>query len=164
MPLDINDFKGAIGSPARSFIFDVHIPRISSAVYRAQTAQIPSEASTDIDLFYQGHLVKFHGQVEYEHLWTATFVESETGEFIRDLSRWREQIYNPDTGRSGIPSRYKDIITIKVLRSDNGSPWLTGKLYGAYPKSIDALDLDRSANTETVKWSVQFNFDTWKRD
>lgn len=163
MPLNIEEFKGAIGSPARSFIFDVMIPRIPSATYRAQTAQIPSEGSTDMELFYQGHPVKFHGTVEYEHTWTATFVESENGEFIRGLSAWRQSIYDAETGNSGVPADYKDNIVIKVLRSGDGRPWLTGTLYGAYPKQIEAMDLDRSANTETVKWSISFNFDTWKR-
>lgn len=163
MPLDINQFTQNIASPARLYIWEVVIPGVIDAGFRAQTSQFPSVGSTDIDLFYQGETVKFAGAPEYEHIWTCEFAEGEDGAIYNALYDWRQQIWSQTEFSQQAPAVYKRDIQVNCLKSSDSTPWVSAVLHGCYPKTIDALALDRSANTEAVKWSVQFSFDNWNK-
>jgi hypothetical protein len=164
MALHINEFTGSIGTPARTYLWDLAIPSLADlGSIRAQTAQFPSVGSTDVELFYQGHPIKFAGAIEYEQTWAVTIAESETGDVYNALYAWRQNITEQNSGVMAAPADYKEDITVKALKSQDGSPWLQAILYGAYLKTIDAVDLDRSANTESWKWSCTFSFDYWAK-
>jgi hypothetical protein len=164
MALHINEFTGSIGTPARTYLWDLAIPSLADlGSIRAQTAQFPSVGSTDVELFYQGHPIKFAGAIEYEQTWTVTIAESENGDVYNALYDWRTKISNQADNIQGAPGDYKENITVKALKSTDGAPWLQAMLYGCYVKTIDAIDLDRSANTEAWKWSVTFSFDYWTK-
>ena len=107
-----------------------------------------------------GQKVLYPGAVEYENTWTVEIAESEYGNVIAELYAWRQLIWHQETGTSSIPTEFKKTITIAALNSQ-GVPWLRVGLKGAYPKTIDAVDLDRSNNSEAWKWNVTFNFDWW---
>jgi len=160
MGLSITDFISNIANPAKSFLWNILIPRLPLSQFVAQTAQFPSVGSTDIDLFYMGQTIKFAGAVEYEHTWVVNIVESEQLIIYNLIYAWRQLIWNQITGTAVIPALYKDDVTVQGLTA-LGLPWITGILHGVYPKLIDAVELDRSANTEAWKWNVTFSFDSF---
>ena len=162
MSLNIQQFKAQMGTPAKLFNWSVFIPNIPTAQFKAQSTQIPAIGSTDIDLFYQGETIKYAGAPEYEHTWTIQIAESQAGDIWNAIWLWRQLVYNQTTGISGPPALYKSPITVLAL-NDLGVPWLQILIKGAYPKNVDAIDIDRSNNTESWKWNVTFNFDNWDR-
>lgn len=156
----MQDFVANVGQPARPYIFSVVIPGISMATFKAQTAQWPGVGSTDIDLFYKGQTIKYAGAVEYEHTWTCQIVESEVGDIYAGLYSWRQLVWSQSTGISAPPALYKREIVLQA-RTTLDSIWLSGVLHGAYPKTIDPVELDTSANTESWKWNITFSYDWW---
>lgn len=162
MGLHISEFTNSISSPARTYIWSVTIqgfPQLGNL--RAQTSQFPMVGSQDIELYYQGQKVLFAGAVEYEHTWKCTFAEDENGQIASALYAWRNDIWQEGAALQQIPTQYKRTVVIKALRSLDGSAWLTGELKGAYLKTIDAVDVDRSAATNAWKWDCTFNYDFW---
>lgn len=162
MALQVSEFISNIANPAKSFLWNVIVPRLPLVQFTAQTAQFPSVGSTDIDLFYQGQMIKFAGAIEYEHTWVMNFVESETAIIYNALYEWRQLLWDQVTGLAAVPAAYKDRVTVQALTSQ-GIPWLTARLKGVYPKIVDAVEMDRSANTEAWKWNVTFSFDEWEK-
>lgn len=160
--LNVTQFTSSIGSPAKTFLWEVIIPRFDAlGNIRAQTAQFPGEDSTEMELFFQGQKCVFPGSIEFEHTWAAVFAESEKGDFYAELKAWRKEIFDKTAGTAQPPDEVKERITIRGLKAADGEPWIEAILLGAYPKTIDALDLDRSANTESWKWNVTFSYDSW---
>lgn len=160
MGLHMQDFVANVGQPARPYIFTVIIPGMPLAMFKAQTAQWPGVGSTDVDLFYKGQTIKYAGAVEYEHTWPVQIVESEVGDMYAGLYAWRQLVWSQRTGISAIPALYKKEIVIQA-RTTSDVIWLSGILHGAYPKTIDPVELDAGANTESWKWSVTFSYDWW---
>jgi len=161
MSLHINEFVASIGNPAKTYLWSIAIPSIAISDLRGQTAQFPGVGSSDIELWYQGQKANFAGGPEYEHTWQVVMAESEKGDIGAAIKAWRQKCWNQTDGSQVVPAEYKEDITIKALRATDGVAWLTCTLHGAYPKTVDAVDLDRSANTEAWKWSVTFNYDYW---
>lgn len=163
MGLNITDFINAVQQPARTYLWDVAIQNMPAlTTFKAQTAQFPGIGSTDVDLFYQGQTIKYAGAAEYEHSWVLNVVESEIADIYDGLYAWRQQIWEQTSGISLPPSIYKKKIVV-IGVSTVGVPWIRAQLNGAYPKLVDAVELDRSANTEAWKWNVTFSYDSWER-
>jgi len=160
MSLNIATFAASIGNPAKPFLFEVIVNFLPVLTIRAQTTQYPGVASTDSELYSQGQKILYAGSVEYENTWTVSVAESETGDMYRSIMAWRYMVYDQRTGQLGDPRDYKKIGIVRLKTSIN-TVWASMTLFGLYPKSIDTLDLDAAANTETVKWNLTFNYDYW---
>lgn len=159
--LHISDFTAILGNPAKMFMWDVDIPALPVESIKAQSSQFPGVASTDIDLFHLGQMAKFAGATEYEHLWACNIVESESGSVFNAMYAWRQLVNNQRDGTQADVSAYKRDITLTMLTSA-GSSWAQIVLKQAYPKSIDTVEIDKSANTEAFVWPLQFNYDWWE--
>lgn len=160
MSLHIQNFTTAIGNPAKTFLWNVIIPGAPMVSFKAQTTQFPAVGSADMELHYQGQPAKFAGAVEYEHTWSLVIAESEIGDVFDFLYSWRQLIWNQLTAQSESPVLYKRPVQV-IGKTSMGGNWISAMMMGAYPKNIDAIDLDRSSNSDIWKWSVQFNFDWW---
>ena len=163
MGLFIEEFKTSIGNPARTYIWEIVVPGLAISTFRAQSTEYPSAGSTDVELWYQGQKVLFAGAAEYSYNWACVLAEDDEGLVYKELYKWRQDCWKQEAATQVVPSAYKKDILIKCLKSTDGSPWLQARLHGAYPKTVDVVALDRSANTDAWKWSVTFNFDWWEK-
>jgi hypothetical protein len=162
MSLSVQQFKSVMGSPAKVFNWNIFIADMPLAQFKAQTTQVPSVASSDMELWYQGEKVLYHGSVEYEHNWVCQVAESQDGIIYNSIYAWRQLVFSQTAGLSGTPLLYKRPVTIQLL-NDQKIPYLGWVLKGCYPKQIDTIDLDRANNTEVLKWGITFNFDSWEK-
>jgi hypothetical protein len=162
MNMHIQDFTAIVGNPAKQFLWEVIIPALPFSAIKAQSTQFPGVGSTDIELWHMGQSAKFVGTVEYEHTWNCSIVESESGDVFNAMYAWKQLCFDQKTGSMQDVAAYKRDITIKALTSA-GNAWATIKLKGAYPKSIDTVEMDKSANTESFKFQLQFNYDYWHK-
>jgi hypothetical protein len=160
--MHIADFTAILGNPAKPFMWEVLIPALPINSIQAQSTQFPNSGSTDIDLFHMGQIAKFPGTVEYDHVWPCTIVESESGVVFNSIFEWKQLVFDQSTGIQADVAAFKRNIVLSCLTSAN-TVWAKCILKGAYPKSIDAVELDKSANTEAYKWVVQFNYDYWEK-
>lgn len=160
--MHIADFTSIVGNPAKVFMWEVLIPALPIGSIKAATTQFPGVGSTDIDLYHLGQLAKFPGTVEYEHTWMCSIVESEAGDVFNAMYEWKQLIFDQNTGVMADVAAFKRDVSLSMLTTA-GSVWAKVILKGAYPKSIDTLELDKSANTEAVKWNLLFNYDYWVR-
>jgi hypothetical protein len=160
--LHISDFTAIVGNPAKQFMWEVLIPALPVSSIKALSTQFPGVGSTDIDLYHLGQLAKFPGTVEYEHTWTCSIVESESGDVFNAMYEWKQLIHDQKTGVQQDVAAFKRDITLTMITSVE-SPWAKIVLKQAYPKSIDTVELDKSANTEAFKWNLVFNYDWWEK-
>jgi hypothetical protein len=160
--LHISDFTAIVGNPAKQFMWDVLIPALPISSIKALSSQFPGVGSTDIDLYHLGQLAKFPGTVEYEHTWTCSIVESESGDVFNAMYEWKQLVHDQKTGVQQDVAAFKRDITLSMLTSA-GTPWARVILKAAYPKSIDTVEIDKSANTEAFKWNLVFCYDWWEK-
>jgi hypothetical protein len=160
--LHISDFTAIVGNPAKQFMWDILIPALPVSSIKAASAQFPGVSTTDIDLFHLGQIAKFPGTVEYEHTWTCSIVESESGDVFNAMYEWHQLLHDQKTGVQADVSAYKRDVVLDMLTSA-GSSWAKIVLKQAYPKSIDTVELDKSANTEAYKWNLVFSYDWWEK-
>jgi len=158
--MHISDFTSIVGNPAKQFMWDVLIPALPVSSIKAASAQFPGVGTTDIDLFHLGQMAKFAGTVEYDHTWTCAIIESESGDVFNAMFEWHQLIFDQETGVMQDVAAYKRDITLSMLTNVN-TTWAKITLKGAYPKSIDTVEIDKSANTEAFRWNLTFNYDYW---
>lgn len=161
--MHISDFTASVGNPAKPFKWDVIIPALPiSTGIRAQSTQWPSIGSTIIDLFHMGQIAKYPGAPEYEHTWPTNIVESETGDIFNAVWQWRQLVFDQVTGLQANVDVFKRDITLHC-KTDNDTIWAICVLRNAFPLTVEAVDLDKSANTEAYRWNVIWSFDWWDR-
>lgn len=160
--LHISDFTAIVGNPAKMFLWDVLIPALPISSIKVQSAQFPGVASTDIDLYHMGQMAKFPGSVDYEHTWTCSIVESESGDVFNAMYEWRQLVHNQKTAVQADVAAFKRDIFLTMLTSA-GSPWARIVLKQCYPKSLDTIEIDKSSNTDAYKANITFNYDWWER-
>ena len=159
--LHISDYTAIVGNPAKVFMWDVLIPALPISSIKAQSTQVPGVSLTDIELYHLGQKALFPGTVEYDHNWTCTIVESESGDVFNAMHAWHTLCFDQKTGVMSDVSAVKRDISLTMLTSA-GSAWLRLVLKNAYPKTIGSVQIDKSSNSEAYKWELGFNYDWWE--
>ena len=82
---------------------------------------------------------------------------------VRNLfEEWMQGIIDPVKNVRLSPNDYKGILQLEQLGPIN-EPIARYYLHGAYPKSIDAIELSQEAVDAIEDFSVNFSVDYWSR-
>lgn len=163
----------AYSNPARVYLWLVEIPDAPtsgsaggrtgesnrSLSFQARKANIPEVSTEEITIPWMNAEFYVAGKTKYSEA-TLEFEENTALEIRKILEAWRVLIYDNIGGGSAPPSTYKRYIDITLMDGD-GNDIKTFRLVGAWPKTINALDLDYSSN-EVARWSVVFRYDYYK--
>lgn len=92
---------------------------------------------------------------------TFTFILTQDYFAKQMLEGWQGKIIDKEKHRLAYKNDYVQDITIQQL-SKNGTPIYTIKLKNAFPVTINAIDLNSTAENSVQRVSVTFAYDDWE--
>lgn len=173
MAFNIEDFKSnglALGG-ARPSLFDVQIPggwpgsgdSTATLQFLAKASSLPPSVVESIDIPYFGRKIKILGDRVFPN-WSVTVMNEENFSLRNGFMNWHEfmnsKIPNILNNPSGDIESYKrDIIVAQYTKS--GDVIFECKLVGAFPVTVDAIQLDWDAINQVEQFDVEFAYDYW---
>lgn len=135
-----------------------------------KTAQFPGKFHDVIDFKYKGRNIPIKGQTRYDNTWTCTFYLEETHKLRDYFSMWIESLDQQHNMHKDLPDEviaaqeknsrdYTTTITIAQYNFDDDTQeTATYQLYNAFPKSVNAIDVDYSAVGNVLEYTVEFAY------
>lgn len=169
--LRIQDFRDNVRDVARPNRFILSIPTPPKGIgnfneeyqYHVRSASLPGRTTGDVtNLFWQGMNYKIAGDPTYDDL-TFTFLNNENFEVKKFFEMWINNINNTTTNERVSPADYKAVIQIDQL-GKSGTVIGTYYLQGAYPKSLEALELNQETIDAVEEFTVTFSLDYWSSE
>lgn len=173
MPFNIEQFKsqGLSFGGARPSLFEIRLtdwPRAIPATPRklsflAKASSLPPSVVESIDIPYFGRKIKILGDRVFPN-WSVTVMNEEDFNVRNSLLNWHEhmnsKVPNILHQTDGSISEYKK--NVSVIQYDKaGSISYTCTLVGAFPVTIDAIQLDWDAINQIEQFDVEFAYDYW---
>jgi len=165
----IEVFNQSIKSPARVFTWDVEFPAISGGPaidvpkIRAQSANIPGLAISEIELHNWGLPIKYAGQVRYDNRFDLNFAEDEDYQVFNYLQAWRALIVDLSTTHVKDKSNYQKTVSLILYDVEEyGTALKTFVFSHMWPSNIGAVTLDKSNATTAVRFVVTFTYDYYR--
>jgi hypothetical protein len=139
--------------PQRQNNFSVEIAGLSEAdrdliILALETCPLPNESNEEIEIRYQNEVRKVAGQYIVENLTLSVkdFVDKEVRTAIM---RWRNLVYNPNTGKIGLASNYKKRARI-IMTAPDGSNSRICKCHGCWPQNVVGGNLDMTGSDKVL--------------
>jgi len=174
MSSSINDFKsaiirnGGIAKPNRFYVTFASLPGSGSGTstrdipYLCESASLPGKQITtlDYDIGTRRPLKIPTGYIEDDI--TMTFIATNNNFIKNAMEKWMQKIINVDSYLlTSNYSDYKTEINITQLKEDN-TVVQTVTLEGAYPITINSVELDNNSESTIQKVTVVFTYDKIK--
>lgn len=166
----LDDFRGAVRDVARPnrFLMSLQTPPSGIPIlitenqqYLIRATQLPSRTNGEItNVYWQGMQYKFAGDPTFENV-SFTFLNNASFDLKRVFELWMNGISNSITNERLKPSDYKGVIEIQQLSSTDSSVIANYRLHGAYPVSLDAVELGQETIDAVEEFVVQMSIDYW---
>ena len=165
----IDEFKTRMSSFARPNLFEVTIfakpdnvnknlqERLRFSCYQA-TIPGMNIATTEKDPGYRSIAY----QKIYEDVTLGFYVHGDMKE-LKVFQDWMKLMIHPENNHVGYYDDYTSTVEIKNLDRQQKKV-LTTTLFDAYPKSMEAISLDASANDDVMKVNVVFTYRHYKQN
>lgn len=178
MPFNVEEFKsnGLRLGGARPSLFEIEIndwpgselvresPRRLS--FFAKASSLPPSIVESIDIPYFGRKIKMVGDRVFPN-WSITVMNEEDFQVRKSLLNWHEALNAKVPNVLGLVgntstdiSTYKKDIKIRHY-TKTGKINFTCTLVGAFPVTIDAIQLDWDAINQIEQFDVEFAYDYW---
>lgn len=167
MGISLNDFKSKVKDGARPnrFLITIDSPfggtNSEELSYLIKASSIPSFNIGEIELNWQGQKAKISGDPTFDD-WSVTFINDYGFKAKSTIEKWLFSIANTTTNDRTEQSEYKADILIEQL-GRKGEVLASYKMIGAYPKTMDAIDLSMESNDTLEEFGVTFAYDTFER-
>lgn len=165
----------ALGDGARSNRYDVLITlKDNTAGINERTigmlcksASFPGRSHDIIDFVYKGRSIPIRGQSNYEQEWSCTFYLTEDHGLRDQFVTWIEsldEVHNyVDASYAAKPrqeSHNSYIRDVKIYQQNFNDTQATAEytLHNAFPKSVDAVDLNGSESSSLLEYRVTFAY------
>ena len=171
MTFNINDFKtrGLTLGGARPALFEVQFtPPISVDAASSQKfsfscrgAQLPAAQIGAIDVGYFGRMIKLAGDRTFTD-WSVTVMNDEDFLVRTMFEKWSNSI-------NALVNNYRSATSREVYKCDmnviqyakTGFKIAEYSLVGAFPTTIDAIDLNWETQNQVETFGVTFSYDYW---
>jgi len=167
MGIALNDFKAKVQDVARPnrFLFSFASPVAGADAetisYLCKGAQLPSKTIGEIILNWQGMEAKIAGDPKFEPL-TLTFINDYEQAGRTTFESWMKFIADQSTNERESQTDYKVDATVQLL-GRKGETLATFKMYGAWPQSMDAVDLNTESTDQMSEFGITLGMDYWER-
>lgn len=172
MAFNIEKFKqeGLSFGGARPSLFKVQLTDWPQALvgspqklsFLAKASSIPPSVVESIDIPYFGRKIKIVGDRVFPN-WSVTVMNEEDFDLRNSFMNWHEymnsKVPNKLTGDGSLNSYKRNINVIQYTKS--GDITFTCTLVGAFPVTVDAIQLDWDAINQIEQFDVEFAYDYW---
>lgn len=179
MAFNIEDFKSkglALGG-ARPSLFEIILtnwPGSGAAGaqlrFLAKASSIPPSVVESIDIPYFGRKIKLVGDRVFTN-WSITVMNDENFLIRNAFLNWHEQLNGKKTNTMNnevttSPNTYKRQIFVRQYSKGGDGVGEDGSIFqcqlvGAFPVTIDAIQLDWDAINQVEQFDVEFAYDYW---
>ena len=169
--ITLDEFRGAVKEVARPNRFLLSLSKSPSGIpgvemtedqqYLVRTAALPARGVGEITtIFWQGMNFKMAGDPTYENM-PISFLNNASFSLKKMFETWLNGISNTKTNHRLKPDEYKAVIKVDQLSSSDSSVIATYYLHGAYPLSLDAVELGQETIDAVSEFTVQLSIDYW---
>jgi len=168
MGIALNDFKAKVGDVARPnrFLFTFASPvggaDSETISYLCKGAQLPSKGIGEIILNWQGMQNKIAGDPVFEDL-TLTFINDYEQQGRKTMEDWMKYISDQTTNDRESQVNYKVDASVQLL-GRKGEIIANFKMYGCWPKQLDAVDLNSESTDQMSEFGCSLGMDYWERE
>lgn len=173
MAFNIEQFKsqGLNLGGARPSLFEVEIPggwpgggdSVQRVRFLAKASSLPPSVVESIDIPYFGRKIKILGDRVFTN-WSVTVMNEEDFSVRNGFMNWHEfmnsKVPNLLNNDDGSISSYKSDVSVRQY-SKSGEIIFECKLIGAFPVTVDAIQLDWDAINQIEQFDVEFAYDYW---
>lgn len=173
MPFNIEDFKayGLSKGGARPSLFEVEVPggwpqsgdAHGKTQFLVKAASIPPSIVEHVDVPYFGRKIKVTGDRVFPN-WSITVLNEEDYTLRNGFMNWHEhmnsKVPNLLNQTSGDISQYKKDLFVRQY-SKPGLIIFECKIVGAFPVTIDVMNLDWDATNQIQTFDVELAYDYW---
>jgi len=168
--ITLDDFRGAVQEIARPNRFMMGIetlpPGIGNVtwddemIYHCKAASIPGRTLGDITtLWWMGNNYKIAGDPVFDDI-ALTFINNATFTIRESLELWLDGIANIVKNTRASHLDYKG--TLRLDQYGSGPDVIARYyLHGAYPKSIDAIEMSHETTDSLEEFTCNFSIDYW---
>jgi hypothetical protein len=164
----VDVLKNTMDNPARSYLWDVIIPRPvgggdrDAFQTRCQSATLPGRSVGTIAIPYkQTPGIVIPGKAKVPHLWKATFIESADRKIFDFLYAWAQSLVNTKTG-VGMGDGLAKTDLYMSLSSVAAQEYLRLRMMGVFFTEVG--DIDLSYESEGIlTFSTTFSYDDWEK-
>jgi len=164
--------RGLTYGGARPNLFEVYltIPTFVAADtgsdtkfrFTARAAQLPAATISAIDVGYFGRMIKFAGDRTFAD-WTVTVLNDEDFLVRSMLEKWSNALNKLEANQRqtyGSENDYKATMNV-IQYAKDGTPIRSYDIIGAFPTTIDAIDLNWETQNQVESFGVTFAYDYW---
>jgi hypothetical protein len=152
----IGAVKGAIGTGVDALKVGDGTKGFS---YLVKSSQLPSSEFEETNTHWQGQKYRIAGVQTFAD-WSVTFNVDSNAKILTKFYDWQRIIHDPQSNIYGKPTNYLADQEIHLLGLD-GNPICVYKMYGAWPRSINTVELDYGSNdVATVEIAFAYQYHT----
>ena len=173
---NISTFKtrGLVYGGARPALFEVYLSlptgvgataaSVDKFRFTCRAAQLPAATINEIDVPYFGRKIKIAGDRTFSD-WTVTVMNDEDFTVRSMFEKWsnslnRLQANVRDEAYSLNENSYKATMNVRQYGKD-GTMIREYEILGAFPTTVDAIDLDWDTQNQVETFRVTFAYDYW---
>jgi hypothetical protein len=169
--IKITDFKSRISDVARPNRFFMSVVGNGLPAgnwqddmsYMCKSVSLPSRTIGNIELNWQGMKAKIAGDPTFEDI-TLTFINEYSWRAKNFFETWIETISNMASNNRTAHGNYKCQIQLEQLGRSDADILAVYVLDGAFPVSMDAIELSQESNDTAMEFSVTLAYDIYKRN
>ncbi len=177
MSYNVNELRsGFTGSGARPNLFEIQFtfpPSAPDGNASRLVTQVTFAASAPesnlglIQLSYYGRKLKYPGDRTYS-AWETKFYNDENHTIKNALEKWSQSLNSAEgnlrSAAAATPFGYQVDITVRELSKIGGPALKEYKLVGAYPESVQAVNLNWGDNNTIQEITVVWQYQWWTSD
>lgn len=170
--ITLDDFRGAVQEIARPNRFMLAIETLppglgnvkwdDEMIYHCKSASIPGRTLGEMQLNWMGNIYKLAGDPTYDEI-QLVFINNATFSIRESLELWIDGIANSINNTRTSHLDYKGTLRLDQYGSGN-NVIARYYLHGAFPKSIDAIEMNHETSDSIEEFSVSFSIDYWSGD
>jgi len=167
MGIALTDFKAKVQDVARTnrFLFTFASPvsggDSETMSYLCKGAQLPSKTIGEIILNWQGMQNKIAGDPTFDDL-SLTFINDYDQVGRKTFEDWMKYIDDQTSNEREAQGDYKIDCTVQLL-GRKGEVIAEFKMFGVWPKQLDAVDLNSESSDTMSEFGVTLGMDYWER-
>lgn len=169
MGISLTEFKSKVQDVARPnrFLLNLAAPTggadSETLSYICKGAQTPSRTIGEIVLSWQGMQAKIAGDPTFEPI-TLTFLDDYEQKARKTFEAWMKAITDQTSNEREAQIDYKTDVTLHLLGRKAGEIIGTFKLFGVWPTTMDASELNMESPDTAQEFTVTLNLDYWERE
>ena len=128
--------------------------------FLVKAATLPSSTVEALEVPFLNRVIKIAGDRTFED-WTITILNDQDFNYRESFESWLGDINNHIDNVSEAPIEYKGTLTVTPYSRDGSEATDSYEFHGAFPTTVDAMDVAWESGAAPAEYGVTFAYDYW---